>query len=70
MFPVIVCHRCELPGHGYRECQRPPAANKQELESRIDRILQRWDAGNGMSTYLKTELVTLERAAHEKRKTA
>lgn len=71
MFVVIVCWRCDLPGHGWRECKRPPAQNRQELEERIDRILQRWDAGYGeLSTYLKTEFVAAEKKAFAKARAA
>ena len=63
------CWRCELPGHGWRECRRPAAENRQELDKRIDRILRRWDAGYGeLSTYLKTEFITAEKNAFEKEK--
>lgn len=65
MIPVT-CWRCESPGHGWRECDRPAAETRQELGERIDRILRRWDAGHGLSSYLKTEFVMAEKKAFEK----
>jgi hypothetical protein len=60
MDPPVVCHRCEQPGHGWRECDLPPAKSRQELQQRIARITDRWDAGHGMKTWVKTEIVKAE----------
>lgn len=58
------CRRCEEIGHGYKNCKRPAAKTPQELDARIKRLLERWDAGYGeLSTYLKTEFVAAERKA-------
>lgn len=65
----LACWRCEQPGHGYRECDRPPAKTKQELQARIDRLKERWDAGYGeISTSLKTEFIRAEIRGYEKGK--
>lgn len=61
------CYRCEEPGHGWRDCGRPPAKSQQELDQRIDRIVQRWDAGNGaFSRTVKTRIVEIETRQFEK----
>lgn len=63
----LTCHRCTQPGHGWRECPRPPAAKKSELEARITDIVNRWDAGNGpYGRTVKTALVEMETSAYEK----
>lgn len=63
----LACWRCEQPGHGWRECDRPPAKTKQELDARKNRILERWDAGYGeISTSLKTEFIRQEIRAYQK----
>ena len=68
---LVVCHRCEQPGHGWRECQRPPAATRQELAARINHITVRWDAGNGgFSRSVKTRLIEIEKNAFEKARKA
>jgi hypothetical protein len=62
------CHRCEQFGHGWQNCKRPRAETPQELQQRITRITERWDAGNGMKTWIKTEIVKAEIKAYEKEK--
>ena len=34
-----------MPGHAAAECTPPPAASKKELYRRIDRLVDRWVAG-------------------------
>lgn len=60
------CWRCEKPGHGYADCQRPPATTAKELAQRIDRLKERWNAGYGLSTSLKQQLVTIETREYQK----
>lgn len=61
----LACHRCDQPGHGWRECDRPPAKTKQELAARISDITRRWDAGNGgFGRSVKARIVEIERNAH------
>lgn len=38
----IVCWRCEEPGHGYADCHPEPPATRKELDSRISRLVERW----------------------------
>jgi hypothetical protein len=59
----VECWRCEQPGHIAAECQRPPAATRKELDQRISRYVERWDAGNGISTTQKQQWITAERKA-------
>jgi hypothetical protein len=67
----IQCWRCEEPGHGYTDCRRPPARTRKELDDRISRLLERWDAGYGeISTRLKTQFVTAEIKSFEKARKA
>jgi hypothetical protein len=68
---ISVCWRCEQPGHGYAECQREPARTRQELDARIARLVERWDAGYGeISTAQKTEFVKAEIKAFNPREKA
>jgi hypothetical protein len=58
---ILVCWRCEQPGHGWTDCRRPPAPNQQELDKRLNRLVIRWDAGYGeLSTSMKTKLADIE----------
>lgn len=67
----LICWRCEEPGHCYADCQRPPAKTRKELNDRINRLLERWDAGYGViSTSLKKQFVTAEIRAFEKARAA
>jgi hypothetical protein len=60
------CHRCEEFGHGYQTCKRPGARTPQELDARINRILERWDAGHGeVKTWMKNEFIAAEKKAFE-----
>jgi hypothetical protein len=43
---IAVCWRCEQPGHIAAECTPPPAKTKKELYQRIDRLVDRWIAGD------------------------
>lgn len=60
------CFRCETIGHPWTECNRPRAETPQELQQRINRITERWDAGHGMKTWIKTEIVKAEIRAFKK----
>lgn len=63
----LTCHRCTQPGHGWRECPRPPARNRGELEARITDIVNRWDAGNGpFGRAVKTTLIGIETTAYDR----
>jgi hypothetical protein len=64
------CFRCEQPGHSYKTCKRPGAKTRQELDSRINRYIERWDAGYGViSTAQKTAWIAAEwKAFHAKEK--
>lgn len=68
---AVECWRCELPGHTAAECQRPAVATHQELDARIARHLERWDAGRGLiSTAQKTDYIKAEMKAFNNRKAA
>lgn len=63
---VVTCHRCQQPGHGYEDCDLPPAKDHQQLQQRIQAIIQRWDAGHGMTTALKSQLIEIENRAYKR----
>lgn len=65
---ILTCWRCEQPGHGYADCQRPPAATRRELQARIDRLRDRWDAGRGLSTRLKQQFIAAEKREYDREK--
>lgn len=66
MTAPLACWRCEQPGHGYADCDRQPAATRRELTERIDRLVQRWDGGRGLSTRLKQQFIQIEKREFEK----
>jgi hypothetical protein len=51
---LLTCWRCEQPGHGHAECDRPPAASRKELDARISRYVQRWQAGDITLSHKRT----------------
>ena len=64
------CFRCERPGHSYKNCKRPAAETRQELNERIRRYLELWDAGYGtITTAQKTAWIAAENSSFEKEKT-
>jgi hypothetical protein len=64
---TAVCWRCEQPGHVAADCQPPPAKTIKELDQRIDRLIERWDAGYGsVSTTQKQAWIAAEKKAFEK----
>jgi len=64
MFPGP-CWRCEHPGHIASECQPTPAQTKRELYQRIDRLVDRWIAGD-ISTGQKQAWIASEKKSFEK----
>lgn len=56
-----------MPGHAAAECQPPPAASKKELYRRIDRLVDRWVAGE-ITPGQKQTWITAEVKAFEKGK--
>jgi hypothetical protein len=56
---IVVCWRCEQPGHGWRECQRPAARTETELKARFARYMELRIAGR-ISTATKRAWVTSE----------
>lgn len=68
MTAPLACWRCEQPGHGWRECSRPPAKTRQEYDARITDILIRWDAGKGFSNTARKRIIETETAAWRKEK--
>lgn len=68
---VGTCWRCETPGHVASECDRPPPKNRKELNDRIDRYKERWNAGYGViSTTQKRTWIAMEMKAFEKARAA
>ncbi len=71
MTAPLACWRCEQPGHGWADCHRPPAASRKELDQRIARLVERWDAGKGeITTSLKQKFITAEIAAYKRARAA
>jgi hypothetical protein len=62
----VECWRCEKPGHFAAECQPPPAATRKELDARIKRLVERWDAGHGITTAQKQAWIKDEIRKYEK----
>lgn len=58
MLPVA-CWRCEQPGHVADACDQPPARSKTEHETRIDRWIERWIAGD-ISLWQKRKWIETE----------
>lgn len=61
----LACWRCELPGHVAAECQPSPARTKNELYQRIDRLVDRWIAGD-IRPEQKQQWIAAEVKAFEK----
>lgn len=65
----IECWRCEKPGHVAAECQPEPATTIKELHQRINRLVERWNAGYGeITTAQKVKWIGMEKRAYEKGK--
>ena len=64
---ITVCWRCEHPGHIASECQPTPATTKRELYQRIDRLVDRWIAGD-IRPDQKRKWIAAEKAAYDKEK--
>lgn len=63
----VTCWRCEQPGHGYADCQRPPARDRKELYLRIERYKERWIAGE-IGTVQKRQFIAAENREFERTK--
>lgn len=65
------CWRCEMPGHIAADCDRPPPKTRKELDARINRHVERWDAGNGVITrQQKQQFIAMEIKSFEKARAA
>lgn len=65
----LACWRCEQPGHGYTDCQRPPPATRKELAARIDRHKERWISG-AITITEKRRFIEMETKQFEKARKA
>lgn len=65
MTAPLACWRCEQPGHGYADCQRPAARDDNELRERINRYIERVIEGH-ITAAQKRQYVAAEWAAIRK----
>jgi len=67
MFVVLVCYRCDEPGHGWRECKPAPARTETELRERFNRYILQVMAGH-VTLAVKRQWVREDWKAHNDEK--